>query len=619
MRYIIALLSLVSALFSADFLLLDEKRSYYDNFKVSYFVDTASKFGVNEISAKTFTETTPNKFTLGYLHGTVWFKIPIHNQSRHEHFILSLNESFYEKADLYFYHAGWQVQNNSVFTPIQKRPVKNSHLSFALDIPPNTSAVYYLAIQGKYAYFGNITLYDKDYFLFHQILNINSLYLFLFGVLTIITVFSAFLFFRLREKIYFYYTGYSFSNLIYTINMSGLLAYVDLGGYLYKFHASSASAIAFLLLFSLEFLETKKHLKKAHNIAKWIAAPLFFAAFMLLFWYQPWNLIITMLISSVCLLLIVIATATHIKGHSKSKYYLFVIVLYVLFVAIFTLMIMNILEYTNLTRYGLFVASTLEAIVFSLLLANRYYEMKEQTIASQKALIETKKTAQEELERKIDQRTDELQTANRQLTELIGERELLLKELYHRVKNNFHMIIGLLWLEKEKNTDNKSIFQDLINRIKSLMIIYEYLYNTESLATINLKEYLETLIKNIAAAYQNEAIHVRYTLEKIAIDFDRATSLGIVLNEILNNSFKHNISQKELTVDIRLYRYGDEVKLLLQDNSESFKENYSKGLGLKIVEQFCKKLPHSSYSFNKNAGARFELTFSIKETNEFQT
>ena len=593
---LISFLILTSFLFANSNIIINNDINKYDDFRFSYLKDESSILNIEDISKKQFDKSSKNKFTLGYTKGSVWIKFSVENKSLNNEFILSLNESFYEIANLYYYENKWIKKSNGIFNPIESREIRNNFLSHSIKLSENEKKVFYLELKGKYAYFGNLTLCEKDYFYFYNSININNLYIFIFGIVLIIIVFNLFLYLKLREKIYAYYVGYSFFNLIYMLNVSGILVYINLQKYIYDLQLCASFMIGFLVLFSCEYLETKTYLKKYHKAITFISIPFFILGILVLTSYQPWNKFINNLAGLVCVLLIIISIIIYFKGNHKSKYYIFAMILYFSFVILFTFTVAGAFEYTNFTRYGFLIASAIEITIFSLMLANRYNDRKEQI--------------QLYLENEVESRTKSLSISNAKLKSLIKERELLLKEVYHRVKNNFHIIIGMLWFENKKKDNNE--LDELINRINSMSLVHEYLYKIDDLTNIYVYEYLNKIVNNIKMGYRS--VTVSSSIEDIKIEFDNAMSLGIIINEAMTNSMKHNEHSKDFKIEIILKKVDNDICLILLDNGKGFDVNNSNdGLGLKLIKQFSKKLPNSNFKFSFESGVRFELLFNENE------
>lgn len=349
----------------------------YDNFKIQYLKDESSKLTIDNISKTNFLKNTKNNFNLGYQKGTIWFKFDFENNRNYEKFILSLNETFYETANLYYFDKEWIKTSHSLFKLIKDREIKSNHLAFYLNIPKGEKRTFYLELKGKYAYFGKVMLYEDNYFHFKNSTTVNILYTFVLGIVLALILFTLFLLIKTKEKIYFYYLSYCFFNFIYFANFSGLLVYFDLQEYIYKLQLAPAFMIGFLVLFSREYLETKKYLPKFDKILKYLSLPFFFFGIMVVYSYQPWNKFINNFSGLIGILLIITSIIIYFKGNHKTKYYIYAMVLYFVFIFMFAFMVNGTLEYSNITRYGVTVVNAIEMLIFSYILANRYHMMNE--------------------------------------------------------------------------------------------------------------------------------------------------------------------------------------------------------------------------------------------------
>ena len=593
LRFLLLFTIFISYLFASPNITID-KKDIYNNFEVFYIKDKTSKLNIDDISKIKFEKTIPNAFSLGYIKDTAWLKFSIENKSQNNEFILSLNESFYEIANLYYYDKKWIKESNGIFKSIKTRDIKTNHLAFNLDLKLNEKKIFYLELKAKYAYFGNLELYEKSHFYFDNNIGINTLYLFIFGIVSIILLFNLLLYIKTKEKLYIYYVGYNFFAILYLLNISGLLGYINLQEYIYKLHLSASFMFGFLILFSYEYLEIKKYFTKYHKLVQFLAIPSFIFGILVLFSFQPWNKYISNFAALTCIILIVISTTIYFKSQSKTKYYIFAMIQYFTFVVLFVLMAKGTIEYNNFTRYGFVVGSAIEVIIFAFLLANRFNETKEKI--------------QYYLEDEVKKRTNKL-------TLLIDERELLLKEVHHRVKNNFHMVIGMLWFESKKENSDAKSYKELINRIKSMSMIHEDLYNSKDLTNINLKSYLEKIIYNITSSYKNSIINS--SIDDMKIGFDDAISLGMIINELFTNSIKHNCNIDNFYINLDVTQKNNQAYLIIKDNGIGFDiKNTTKSLGLKLIEQFSKKLPNSEFSFSYDNGTKFEIVFNIGVKNE---
>ena len=183
-------------------LIIKDNINTYEDFELSYFKDSTNSLNIKEIvNLKEFKKHS-NKFSLGYIKDSLWIKINLKNSTLDEDFILSINEHFYEIANMYYLNSSkqiWEKVENGIFTPLKQRDIKTSKLAFNLKLPKDTSQTIYLQLEGKYSYFANIAIYSKDYFFTNQLLSIDSFFIFQFAALIIIIIFNLFLWLSLRE------------------------------------------------------------------------------------------------------------------------------------------------------------------------------------------------------------------------------------------------------------------------------------------------------------------------------------------------------------------------------------------------------------------------------------
>lgn len=135
---------------------------------------------------------------------------------------------------------------------------------------------------------------------------------------------------------------------------------------------------------------------------------------------------------------------------------------------------------------------------------------------------------------------DKLQDALNQLTEAVKDREILVKEVHHRVKNNLQIILSLLNIDARYNKDNpEQTIHATVNRINSMALIYEQLYSTDSLRAVNMAVYLNDEIKGLFNIYNIHNINLHLDFDDIILDIDKSIPLGLIVNEIVHNTIKY--------------------------------------------------------------------------------
>ena len=240
-----------TSLFADTFVINQAKP--YNKFEINYLKDESSNLSINQIVNQEFKEITRNNFNLGYHKGSIWFKFDVKNSTDFEKFILTLNETFYETANLYYEKKGKIEQlSNSLFTLIDQREVKSNHLAFSINLPKEENKTIYLELKAKYAYFGKVEIFEKDYFYSKQNIGINTLFTFILGMVVVFMFFTFFLYSKTKEKIYLYYLIYSIFLIVYFSNICGLMVFMNLQKYIYDLQLTASFIVSFLILFTKE-------------------------------------------------------------------------------------------------------------------------------------------------------------------------------------------------------------------------------------------------------------------------------------------------------------------------------------------------------------------------------
>jgi len=229
------------------------------------------------------------------------------------------------------------------------------------------------------------------------------------------------------------------------------------------------------------------------------------------------------------------------------------------------------------------------------------------------SLYQQKRKANKEL---LDKNT--LITAQKeQLNNQNEEKEILLKEIHHRVKNNLQTISSLLDLQSNKIEDESvlSAIADGQNRVKSMALIHHKLYQNEDIATVNFKEYSQQLATQILASFSLGKLRPKFEIaDNEFLDIDTAIPLGLILNELLTNACKYAFEQeKEGSLLIKLKELSKgEYQLEVKDNGpgmpSSFDIKKARSLGLRLVRRLSKQLFGKTEYQNDN-GAHFIVTF----------
>jgi PAS domain S-box-containing protein len=199
----------------------------------------------------------------------------------------------------------------------------------------------------------------------------------------------------------------------------------------------------------------------------------------------------------------------------------------------------------------------------------------------------------------------------------LKEKEVLLREIHHRVKNNMQIVSSLLSLQSAHMTgkDPSRVFQDCHNRIQSMVLIHETLYRSENLADIDFVEYLRKLVRNLSRSYTDCCGNAGIVVEgnDIFLDINRAIPCGLIVNELVSNAFKYAFQggpQGEIRVGIE--SIDNRFRLIVKDNGFGFPETTdwrnTNTLGLQLVTMLVEQLGGTIECNNTN-GTEFKICF----------
>jgi len=199
------------------------------------------------------------------------------------------------------------------------------------------------------------------------------------------------------------------------------------------------------------------------------------------------------------------------------------------------------------------------------------------------------------------------------------EKEALLKEIHHRVKNNLMVISSLLNLQSGSITDDntRSAVKESQSRVKSMALIHQLLYQSEMFTSIDFPKYLEQLMASLQSAYGKPGKNIQYIIraEHIKIDIDTAIPLGLITNELATNAYKYAFADSaDGKIAIDFCRTADhKVLLRVSDNGKGLPQGFDIGnsptLGLKLVKILTKQI-RAKLDYSTNNGTAFNVVFS---------
>lgn len=214
----------------------------------------------------------------------------------------------------------------------------------------------------------------------------------------------------------------------------------------------------------------------------------------------------------------------------------------------------------------------------------------------------------------LKQKNAIIESNNLQLVASIKEKEILLKEIHHRVKNNLQLVMSLLYIQsKEKGINMDDFIEISQSRIISMALIHENLYQTNDLCKVDFSEYINNLIESIGANYNNfrNEIQLEANVEQVYLDIQKAIPLGLIINELISNAYKHGfINSNKGKIIIQLKQLDCNFELIVKDDGIgiSNKQSSNKTLGLELVKQLTAQI-NGVLEVNNNSGTEYKILF----------
>ena len=259
--------------------------------------------------------------------------------------------------------------------------------------------------------------------------------------------------------------------------------------------------------------------------------------------------------------------------------------------------------------YAGFVLSALAALATLMYLAYRHAGLEDQY---RRRLA----TANQDLEQRVQARTADLEGANGRLRGALEERDVLLREIHHRVKNNMQVIASLLSIQSNSvNPELRPYFHDNMQRIRAMARIHESLYASDNLSQVDFAAYLRSLCEDLKNSF-GAGRRIEHEIVGPAMSFpiDTATPLGLLLSEVISNSLKHAFAgEASGTIRIEIDKGADGTQFVVHDDGAGMAPdvdlNTDRSMGLRLIRILAQQLgARYSYERPEGGGTLFRLT-----------
>ncbi|WP_243440043.1 histidine kinase dimerization/phosphoacceptor domain -containing protein [Fundidesulfovibrio soli] len=222
----------------------------------------------------------------------------------------------------------------------------------------------------------------------------------------------------------------------------------------------------------------------------------------------------------------------------------------------------------------------------------------------------------------LSEEVRERRLAEEALRKSLHEKEVLLKEVHHRVKNNLQVVSSLLSLQALRHDDPRlnECLLDSQTRVRAMALVHEKLYNSEDLSRVDLGSYLDRLTHFLLQTYSHTGLTITPDIacDPVSLPVDTAIPCGLILNELISNCLKHAFSDRgEGVITLRLLREGEMINLRVDDNGKGLPQGFQLGrvdtLGLQLVYNLTQQLKASLHVAGLDPGTSFQLSFRHPE------
>lgn len=552
-------------------IIIDENSSKLEILSHSFiYKDYAKAITIEDIKKKdsAFKAITTSRLSFGYSPDfDVWIKFILHNKSdKAIEKILEYANPLSTHID-FFDISAKSVSKDGLFQINKNRKTVNPY--FAISLEPNETKTYYIKASSHITtLIIQLNLWDTQKFYNQELYHQSILQLF-FGAMLILAFYNIFIYFFTKDVSYLFYVIYiisiSFHQLMYTgiayiyflsnLNIAYILQYASL---------IVALPIITLGLFLKTFLHTIQY-KRINTILNYLLVIVLLLVILFIATNEfnkyrnfPSMILITYLIF--------ISVYSVIK---KNRQAYFILAGWLIIFSAIILMYLNSLGIFNIYQhfsYFIEIAFISEALLFSIALADKINRLQYEKNTADEKFIVLQETEKERLVIDVKAKTKELQ-------ESLNHQTTLLKELNHRVKNNMQTIISLIRLQSDEvdDEDMQNVFMTIQNRINAMSHLHELLYKQNDISHINAHEYFDNLIMGLQDSFENE-IEIFYDIN-VNLEVETAISCGLILNELITNSFKYAFADNSGKIIVKLHKKQNTFYLTIEDNGIGYDPN----------------------------------------------
>ena len=583
---------------------VDENTSDLNILKYSeIFVDKTNTLTIDDLSDEQFLKNSQASLGYGFnADESVWIRFTLKNATnrRLEKTLEYANASV---EDIYLYD-GKSVQAGGMFHMDKNR--KTLTPGFLIVLEPFEKKQIYVRVHSKIStLLVKLRLWKPERFVQHDDTRKMIAFSFFAAMMTLF-LYNLMLWVFTRQRVYFYYILYLFGVMFFQANLLGVLQlYLFSPGFTVLVEKASSIHISFLILsivfFTREFLETKQF-GKIDAVFRFYIYTTPFAA---LLGYDNFAYDLNMVIYFIPLGFFTVFAGFYAlyKGVKQARFYVIGWSVVIFSLIVVNLKTIGIVDISNHFAYINEVAFVLEALLFSIALAHKIKILSDEKEKSKNALIEFQRKEQERLRELVNEQTKDLTAA-------LEEKNLLYKELNHRVKNNLQMILSLIRLQiiNSGSDATKAALNVTRDRVYSISNLYEVLYLQGENLQLDTLVYFKNIVGNIQTVCTKE-VDIVYDV-RCDLSVDQLIYCGLILNELVTNAYKYAFKEGKGAIAISLTKQDGRYEIVVQDDGIGLQQEPGPSLGLTIVRTLVEKQLLGEMQIVTHPGVKVIITWS---------
>ncbi|MEN8304091.1 MAG: 7TM diverse intracellular signaling domain-containing protein [Campylobacterota bacterium] len=586
-----------------------------------YFLDPSHQYSVEALHGdpSLFTQTLTSDTTLGFREDAVWIYLKLADRTLlEEAHVVQFIYPLHDHIEVHKFLHGKKVESYSTGdkTPFETRKLKSHEFAIPYTIPKGETLEIIFKIDSQSSLNIGIDHMTQEAYYYKETRKIFVLSSY-YGAVLIMVLYNLILYFMIREKIYRHYVEFHFANLFLQLGLNGLgFQYIypelpQLNSYFIPVIYALTNYYA--IIFSVSFLRINDLLPRGSawlSLFAWLSLLFVLLSFIAPYVFVIKGITVLSLISAIWLFLTSIYICRR-YGSSESKFFLTAWGIFLTGAMIEEAMYLGLVPMNNFSLHAAQIGALVELALFSFALAYRYNTV---FVKLQKTKDDLR-SLNKDLEKRVMESIENLHDKHHQLTLEVENKKILLREIYHRVKNNLQIMTGLLSLQVMRMVESptKRMFDETIQHIKAMAILHEKLYQLDDMNDVDMQTYIQSLVDDLQQSFSLEDLQCEIDCNTIHLDLEMAVPIGLIINEVISNTFKYAFKEGEKNKAIALTLLAAEsgkMHLKIGDNGQGAdRERLEKGFGFKLIQTLVSNQLKGEFETVNRQGLYYEIMF----------